>query len=121
MVYLVDIAPRKLEMVRSDGGGEGLVPYVLENRLSRSLRLAIPQKSCGEDTSIRAVSERGFPRRRGYVGGTSQLGIQSIELRSNLGKHEIRIIFIQDVVRYHHKAHCSLPNRGTVRLGGKTS
>ena len=101
-----------------DGGG--LVPYVLENRLSRSLRLAIPQKSCGEDTSIRAVSERGFPKRREYGGGTSQLGIQSIKLRSNLGKHEIRI-FIQDVVRYHHKAHWSLSNRGTVRLGGETS
>ena len=72
MVYLVAIATRKLEMVRSDGGGEGvMVPYVVENRLSRSLRLAIPQKSCGEDRNIRAVSERGFTIRREYVGGTS--------------------------------------------------
>ena len=59
MVYLVAIATRKLEMVRSDGDGEGgMVPYVVENRLSRSLRLAIPQNLAVRiETSERYLNE----------------------------------------------------------------
>ena len=46
MKYFVGIAPRKVEMARSDEGRgglrAGLVPCVFEKRLRRSLRLPIP-------------------------------------------------------------------------------
>ena len=84
MKYLIDIAPRKVEMVSSDGGRSlkaSLMPCVFEKRLSRSLRYPRTKRRCrapnqhyrgsrpySENTSTRAVSERDFPKRGESVG-----------------------------------------------------
>ena len=45
MKYIVDIAPRKVNVARNDEGGRlraSLVPSVLEKRIRKGLRLPIP-------------------------------------------------------------------------------